>query len=89
MIGSASAFASIMREVNMRKRDTFMHPPHGDWLICMALTITHCAYHGMTFETALEHALDSPPKHGWDTERKLMVELMIKHFLREPRDELS
>ena len=38
----------------MRKRDTFMHPPHGDWLIC---TLTSdCAYHGMTFETALEHA---------------------------------
>ena len=78
-----------MQGVNMRKRDTFMHPPHGDWLICMALTIKHCAYNGMTFEAALEHTLGSPPKYGWDTERKLMVELMIKHFLREPRDELS
>ena len=43
----------------MRKRDTFMHPPHGDWLICMALTMKHCAFHGMTFEAALDHALEA------------------------------
>ena len=61
----------------MRKRDTFMHPPHGDWLICMALTMKHCAFHGMTFEAALDHALDSSPKHGWDTEQKLLVELIF------------
>jgi len=73
----------------MRKRDTFMHPPHGDWLICMALTMKHCAFHGMTFEAALDHALESPPKHGWDTEQKLLVELMIKHFMRTVRDDLS
>ena len=73
----------------MRKRDTFMHPPHGDWLICMALTIKHCAYHGMTFETALEHAFESPPKNGWDTEQKLMIELMIKYFRRVERNDLS
>ena len=73
----------------MRKRDTFMHPPHGDWLICLALKIKHCAFHGMTFEAALDHALDSPPKNGWDTEQKLLVELMIKHFMLTVRDDLS
>ena len=78
-----------MQEVSMRKRDTFMHPPHGDWLICMALIMKHCAFHGMTFEAALDHALESPPKHGWDTEQKLLVELMIKHFMRTVLDDLS
>ena len=78
-----------MREVNMRKRDTFMHPPHGDWLICMALTIKHCAYHGMTYEAMLAHAFDSPPTNGWDTEQKLLIELMIKYFMRVERYDLS
>ena len=73
----------------MRKRDTFMHPPHGDWLICMALTIKHCAYHGMSYEAMLEHAFDSPPKNGWDTEQKLLIELMVKYLMRVERYDLS
>ena len=66
----------------MRKRDTFMHPPHGDWLICTALTIKHCAFHGMTFEAMLNLALESPPKEGWNEESTLLLELMIKHFMK-------
>jgi len=43
----------------------------------------------MNYEAALAHALESPPKSGWDTEQKLMIELMIKYFMRVERDDLS
>jgi len=89
MNGLVNAFASIMQEVSMRKRDTFMHPPHGDWLICMALTIKHCAFHGMTFEAILNHALESPPKEGWNEENTLLLELMIKHFMKVQQNDVS